>query len=721
MKKTYILILLTLFSLMFIKINKVNAITGVINEPYNTGLWHEISYDHDVTKAYVHFKFYSGETIFKTYGPNESVGYDTNHATNLSNESMFDLNILSSDRLISAPDGFKKLYLWYHPFSGTLKDETYELGDVKDIRIVLNDKNNSDRMIIYNSITNDVIYKLTSPFWGSFKLYWLADNEIVNPPNEDPYIIINDPGTTGLWHEIDTTNDEYRAYIYMRWYYNGDTSLTAQTLKDDHSNSNPNMIPHSNILSFQSHFDDIQIKSDDIITKRSIRAPRNYDMFHISHVDNGNLIPVYTGNVTDITVSLICKGDELGQVWDMIIHDDKKNEDIYHHERFGYNFVMYWTGTNIQPPNYDSDDVIDCGNDYAALPMLNKRFILIDKFKLLQLSSNTYKLYINNNMTLYSFDITLPNSINPSDYIKSDGKLNISYSTFKEKKFLYLQPDLSKNPYPIISGTIDNPSELLVGFITINLHEKDDNGNLKYEEVKKLTFDSLVEKSIGDLAYMYMFFDIPIEKILNIYVKFDYRYRYFGIKGDWNTAYNMYAWDDTHEVNFPWWVYLNVFTASFYKVIDWTNILNIKETIKVQTRSDLSDKVITRFENELNGDVTKLNDLKIFKVYLGQFTTFGSTNFDIRDDYGIIEMTYQYDGIVYQVPFDKLDQNNKGTVGNDDDESLWNFGDFLKFTGVKGLADFFMHIVKFWKETIVTFGFSYIVIKMFLSLKRKRY
>lgn len=363
----------------------------------------------------------------------------------------------------------------------------------------------------------------------------------------------------------------------------------------------------------------------------------------------------------------------------------------------------------------------DVKSDYNQLPNIDNKFIIIDKMELIDLTSRSYKMFFKYGVYTYAFDLSFPSDIDLSKIYNNNGDLNISYSSNLQDKFLYIQPEPNLEPYPIIEGTLENPGDLLVGFITIYLSKKDENGNLKYDVIKKLQFECLVEKSYGGLANMYMFFDIPIEKIINISVKFDYRYRYFGFKDVWKTTYNIYAWDDVVEINFPWWTYLSPISAACAKVIDWTNVLNVKDTIKKQSINDLSDNVITRYQNDFNGDITKLDDLTIYKVYLGQFTTFGATNFDIRDDYTINELTYLYEGIIYKVPYDKMEQKNKGTPGNEDEGSIWNFPGFFGFAGVKGLDDFFLHLVIFWKESIVVIGTTYVVIKMLLSLKRKRY
>lgn len=540
-------------------------------------------------------------------------------------------------------------------------------------------------------------------------------------PSSDVYAndidIINDPGTTGLWHEIDNSHDKYRAYVYMRWYYSSTPNLMKQNNKDDHTHINPSLIPHSISLGILPRFDNPNNDfRDNYITERAISAPNGFETLFIQSISakDGSIKNEYVGNTKDIIISLIASYD-IGSPTknDLIVWNARNNQIIYEHKQNDGNFIIYWVGDNIDPPS--DHDVIDVKDNYSNLPLLNKQFIKIKKYELLDLNSNSYKLFFENNLKLYSFDISLPKEINIKDFEISKDNLNISYSTFKDKRFLYMQPDKTKNPYPMKYGTVDKPSDLFVGFITIYL-EKDNDGNLKYDIIKNLQLYYVINKENMANAYAYLMFDIPIEDIINIHLNFKYRYKYFGIAGSWQYINHVYAKKDTTEGSPLWWMYFSPLTALVGTVFDYAGLLD-NQTIKKVSYSTLPDKVITRYINNLEIDSEILKGSTHYRIALGQFSTFGSTNYDIvaDEDKFISEITYKYEGVIYEVPYEIIDQN-----GDNPDISKdlfeFDFKGFFKFEGVNDFGTFLSHLFKYWKETIAftIFLFLFFIIISFI-------
>lgn len=498
--------------------------------------------------------------------------------------------------------------------------------------------------------------------------------------------VINDPGTTGLWHELEKEENDYYAYVWMRWYYSATPNLTQTNFKDNH-------IPHSIFLSSWVRFD--YANPNDVpgyvyMTERTLSAPNGFNTFYIKTIDNsGKFHNVYVGNTRKIKIVLICD-KTLDYGFDMIVYNAESNQELFKHEVNDFQFIMYWHAKNVEVPI----NVIDVKDNYDQLPLLNKQFIKISKYELLDANSNSYKLYFENNLKIYAFDISFPSFVNIKDYEISKDDINISYSTFKEKKFLYLQPDKTKKPYAIRYGTVEKPADLFVGFITIYL----DKDNPTYDIVKKLDAKIIVNKEKMASAYAYLTFDIPVEDVLNIHFKFKYRYKFFGFAGKWNEVYRVYAKEDKSEVNPLWWMYFYSIYGLVGAIFDAADVLN-KDTIVPISYSNIPQTVKDRYINILKADVNKLTNGSHYKVHLGQFDAFGSTNYDISE-IEMVEITYKYQGIIYNVPYDLIDQDvdNPGItpVFNE-----FNFTEFFKFAGVKDFGSFLSHLVKFWKESII--------------------
>lgn len=351
----------------------------------------------------------------------------------------------------------------------------------------------------------------------------------------------------------------------------------------------------------------------------------------------------------------------------------------------------------------------DVKSDYIQLPAINNDFIRIDSLEPIHEATRSYKLFFKHNSWTYAFDVSFPTEIDLTKIWNVDNKLNISYSVDKETndRLLYIQPDNTKDPYPITHGTINDPADLMVGFTTINLSK-----NI-HETITKLEMDTIIAKEVSSNAYMYVFFPLEIEKIINIHVKYTYRYKYFGFAGNYQTVSNIYAWDETSNIEAPWWLYFGSVSSLVALTTDLFNVYNVK-TIKNIGYADLTDYVKDRYVNKLGGNLEELRTFSKYKIHLGQFNKFGSTNYDISE-HEVIEITYMYKGIVYNVPYDLINQDNDNpdktiTIGELD------FAAFLKFEGVNDVATFLTHLVKYWQEAILTTLIIIIILFVFVVI-----
>lgn len=508
--------------------------------------------------------------------------------------------------------------------------------------------------------------------------------------------IINDPGTTGLWHVMayDKDSNKSRAYVHMRFYIHGKTSSG-----DISSQLRETYIDHISAIYFNPSFDK-NANSD----YKIINAPDGFSDLNIGFKDN-QFPKLSYSNITSIRINLygFVEGNS-----NFIEIFDQDNNLLYEYNRSSETgkafFSIYW-----ESDNFDEDDfVVNVDDNYSDIKVREDNFYIVDKIESIHSESNTYKLFINALDIRYSFDVSFPDNIQINDFKLNDGTYNISFSRHKDIDFLYMQPDKTKKPIPIKYGTVEDPADLLVGFISINLTEN------TYEIIKNLKIRSIINKEGNAEAFAYLMFDIPIEDILNIRFTYQYRLKYFGFAGKWKEVDILYAKDDPGTSHPVWWLYLTPLTAIASTIFDKLELLNnitIKKVNYNQLPTNVTDRYISEFENI---DINYLKNSTHYRIFLGQFSSFGSTNYDIKDS-DIQEITYIYKGIVYNVPYDLINQDikdpDKTPVLNELD-----FKGFFKFEGVNDFGTFLSHLFKYWKETIafIIFLFVFFIIISFI-------
>lgn len=369
--------------------------------------------------------------------------------------------------------------------------------------------------------------------------------------------------------------------------------------------------------------------------------------------------------------------------------------------------IYYKSCKIIAEYNEQVNTLHDVGVNYDLLPLSDKKFIQINNVE--KLGQNAYKIVFKKDNIYYGFNFEFDNDFNIDlTKIKNSSGWNMSYSSDGDTRLLYIQPDLNESAIPldIENNNVDNPAKLMVGSIIVNLTA------MTFDEVKTLFFDTVIDKKIfpGNLLYMWMFFEDPIEYIYNVKVKFEYRLIYaWMFSGGWNKIENIYAYDDeSYTVRTPWWMRITTLGLSY--LVESVGLLDIDKSIEKADVSTTIDKYNEykkdlRFDENINGE-----DLTAYRVFLGQFNAFTSTNVHIGK-YGVVEMTYLYKGVIYKVYEPDMNQHN--VPDPDLDNMFFNFSGFFRFENVKDISGFFMHLVSFWKESIVVGLFLYFVTKIF--------
>lgn len=509
--------------------------------------------------------------------------------------------------------------------------------------------------------------------------------------------LVTEPITSGLWHEVefDEETNTNKAYIHLKFYVDGNLITTDAST-------------HKTRFNKDSSFDKGKKSST-----RVINIPSGYNDFKIDIFMSGIYADTKVfDNISRVRIELY---DDFLNNSKFRIYDDITNNVLYTtNSNFNDTVILYWESDYIDSPSYEDDTYLYVKNNYDLLPDLKNKFIRIDKLDLIDNASKTYKMYFSHSNEAYAFDVSIPSEIDMINIYDNNNKINISISSNdKNEKLLYIQPDKDLPPYPDRNGTLDKPSVLHVGFITLNLTTK------KYEVIMPLKMQAIVNKESNRNAFAYMFFNIPIEKIYSMELKYSYRFNYLFKSSDYETVTKVFLHDEKSEVKPPFWL---LPTWWYYVALDKSNLLNISQIQKIG-KSNIPDKVLNQYKNDFQGDVNNLNNLGLYKVHLGQFKDFRSTSYDVHEDVVLLNILYLYEGVVYDVPYDKIEQDWKTPPQNEPPLSNFfklNFHDFFKFNNVNDIASFFTHLVSFWLESIIFFGVSFLFIKMILSIFRKK-
>lgn len=407
--------------------------------------------------------------------------------------------------------------------------------------------------------------------------------------------------------------------------------------------------------------------------------------------DNESAIPINNNQFKiDLDINDVNKYYDLDIWWENSLGNMSDTGNIYYKSCKLY--VEYNTEVNT---------LNDVGSNFELLPLSDKKFLRInDVVKLSGL--NAYKIIYEKDDIYYGFDMQLDGDfdINLMQLKTNDG-WNLSYTSDGNIRYLYIQPDLTKSPIPINweNNDVNNPTNLMVGCVIVNLN------TMEYDVVKRIKYDTFIEKN-NNVLTMLLFVREKIEFIYNIRVEYRYRYIYaFLFSGDWVYVDNYYAHDDAPlNVKIPWWVgYMSafLFTDNLYSM----DYIHYVDDVDIAYNKFLDYKDDIRFTDDVNkGDVT------LYEINLGQYNQFGSTNVHISD-YGILEMTYLYKGIVYKVfyPEDMDGMHHQPSYDN----MFFDFVGFFKLGNIGDLASFFSHIVAYWKETIVFGLVLYMIVKIF--------
>jgi len=298
----------------------------------------------------------------------------------------------------------------------------------------------------------------------------------------------------------------------------------------------------------------------------------------------------------------------------------------------------------------DTSTVVDVGSNYSLLPDTDGEYYRIINIQLYDVETNSYhfKFEVYNSASydyvIYQFDVAIPDTINLNDYFNTDnGLINASYVMMDhEYQVIYLQPNLDLEPIPSGDGTEDNPLDVIDGFTTINLSD------MTYSTVNKLQISSVINKESGSKAFMYSFMDPRIEDILSMSFTYNYQYIYpFGIQGTLKSTSILYIKGDQYEENPIPNQFINLQLVNRLFNLFGYSMTSFEDSIDKISIDDIPDTVMTIYTDDLDGSLSRLNTLNLYKIYLGDFSSTLTVDYNIQDVV-ITDLLYTYQGVVYE-------------------------------------------------------------------------
>lgn len=313
----------------------------------------------------------------------------------------------------------------------------------------------------------------------------------------------------------------------------------------------------------------------------------------------------------------------------------------------------------------DYDDYINCESNYSLLPNTNEVFVEILNFSEYDATNHSHHIKFMYENDIYSFDLAIPSDIYDYDYLDLDGEVvkfkdfepyQLSYASDEDgNKVVYIQPI---EEYSGVPAENSEGVKRINGFATINLT------TMEYKVINKLDLVGIVNKEANRYATLYCFFPLVVEDLLSITVSYDYRINSIFSKGDWQSAQNSYVNGDSYDGNSPsWWWWVPGFGWGWIlgSAITGNSIYDIDDVIIDISGNEVPDEVVYKYENELGGLESDFNEMNLYKVSLGQFqdgffTSWSDENaYDIQD-LVILNILYEFDGVVYTASTPEIEQ-----------------------------------------------------------------
>ena len=521
--------------------------------------------------------------------------------------------------------------------------------------------------------------------------------------------LANDPGNTkwGLYHEQTTINStsvygvNLRTHIGSTYYnYNTSTGLKFGTIK--------NYVQGVTNGTYQGYDNpNASYAGEDGEGEYifNITAPNGYSELVIdSRTTTGSSwVTRYTGQVSDLEVLSFWDGLFFRSNNSTLYSSTMKQMSGYQesNELFRIYFRPHASDTQTPDPEEPSETVIV--TDFNTLPVTSgylsdaKQINKVGWVYFTYYAGNQYTVKIHYGGIEYLLGVmTLPG-------VDELGKEPLSpgiYYTENNKRLIYYEFQLPASERPLneqVTVFVDEASKIngFRPFVSMNLTDSE------YAFTDKLKLYAGFHDGGQGKAFADVLFPMDLDELLAIEMDYQYRWKIL-----WGASYS--PWQTVNVQRYmgevvsmkSTWQHVVESVVSSYNVIN--NVVSsfgdtikrlddLTTTYKNTYLGVINNAQYERGEPELTMNELFLPEYSMYRVYLNTYNDGRYTGYEIHDDIVILNVTYQYHGEIYHVPYEDIDTISGGGSSEDPIEDV--IGDFGK--NWQSLIDTFTNVFAF--------------------------
>lgn len=330
---------------------------------------------------------------------------------------------------------------------------------------------------------------------------------------------------------------------------------------------------------------------------------------------------------------------------------------------------------------------IDVNDQYQLLPEIYdiKDGLEVVDIQLINLLTKQYRITVKYNASLvspsfyYNISITFPENT------------DIQHPSFR-KEYMRLYQDQIDGYYLVYTVSESPPTldfvdlvETSIILYQIYLDQQ------TYYEIAYVKVNGITTKTWNKHVWLHLFFEQEIEDLLSINI--DFRYRYKSITGVYQPYryINHFYSNSSNTLLIPeqaidWKFRLFYGNLTPEEVLHRQMLKQGFQIITPMQPSELSPEVVTKYVENLNRSLINLQTENIYRIHLGSFWDADLINkWDVEiSDIVIVEMAYKYDGVLYQSPYELIEQTILPTDQATSPFDWWHnlFPDLSRFLSV---------------------------------------
>ena len=218
-------------------------------------------------------------------------------------------------------------------------------------------------------------------------------------------------------------------------------------------------------------------------------------------------------------------------------------------------------------------------------------------------------------------------------------------------------------------------------------------------------------------------FPLDLDELLAI--EMEYQYRYISFMNLWDTEFkveNVYRYkDQVVDMRSTWqhvtsYLFTGIIGGIYSQTSSWNETIQRLDSMDANYKNNYLN-VINNAQKSRGADELTLNDIfasehSMYRVYLNTYNDGRYTGYQIHDDIVILNVTYQYKGEIYHVPYEDIDIISGGGTTEDPLDGLER--------NLQNLINTFMSIVTFinthWSTIVVVVLIIVGIIALFILL-----